>query len=272
MVVLGRDDDEGVGGLEPARSGRPCPRAAGRRPRRTSATPRAAPAGCSTSARSTTSTSKPPCARAWSATHEATTGPNRPSRTLPTMITSLLRVRSWPQHPPARPARARPRCRLALAGPPLPTRRSGRRRTLDAWATPLGDFIRAGATRPAGAGRPAGRRAAPGSRSAPLGAGLAGGDQRRVPRPDRAGPRPQPVGAGHQRPRRCAATRHRRARAPALPDQDHRPARASAPLPDRRARGPPAGAGGPRPARARHRAGRPTGSATCWPTPAGSIG
>jgi hypothetical protein len=42
--------------------------------------------GISTSARSTTSTSNPPCSRACSATQEATTGPNRPSRTLPTTM------------------------------------------------------------------------------------------------------------------------------------------------------------------------------------------
>src|SRR4051794_37990158 len=44
----------------------------------------------SMSARSTTSTSKPPCSRARSATQDATVGPKRPLRTLPIRMTSLL--------------------------------------------------------------------------------------------------------------------------------------------------------------------------------------
>ena len=85
VVVLGGDDDEGVGGGEALREPVEHRAVSG-----AGAAPNAGKtSGSSWSARSMTSISpNPPCSRACPANHSPTTGPDRPSRTLPKMTAS----------------------------------------------------------------------------------------------------------------------------------------------------------------------------------------
>jgi transcriptional regulator with XRE-family HTH domain len=108
-------------------------------------------------------------------TQSATTGPNRPSRTLPMMIATLLvSFMSTTLRRTVTPSQTGPR--LALAGPPSDVPPAKTRGKVVSVSTPLGDFLRArrDATSPEALGVPAGdRRRVPGLRRSEL-ASLAG--------------------------------------------------------------------------------------------------